>query len=79
MEKFYCNYCEEDVVLKNGKCPKCNTDWEKTVDTGKTVGIDGKIIDNELKKEHKQEVSFNHSITNADINDNIEFFMSWAM
>ena len=29
MSKFYCNVCDEDVNLQNGKCPKCKTNWEK--------------------------------------------------
>ena len=31
MSKFYCNICEEEVTLQNGKCPKCKTDWEKII------------------------------------------------
>ena len=25
MNKFYCNICEEEIILQNGKCPKCKT------------------------------------------------------
>ena len=31
MSKFYCNVCNEDVVLQNGKCPKCKTNWAKVI------------------------------------------------
>ena len=33
MSNFYCNICEEDVSLQNGKCPKCKTDWGKIVNS----------------------------------------------
>ena len=29
--KFYCNICEQDVVLDNGYCPICYTNWEKKI------------------------------------------------
>ena len=32
MGKFYCNKCNKNVTLKNGKCPICNTDWRNTMD-----------------------------------------------
>ena len=28
MEKFYCNKCKKEVVLKDGYCPKCGTNWD---------------------------------------------------
>ncbi len=31
MSKFYCNVCNEDVILQNGKCPKCKTNWAKVI------------------------------------------------
>ena len=31
MEKFYCNKCQEDVELINGKCPKCGTNWDEVM------------------------------------------------
>ena len=43
MSKFYCNICENDVELQNGKCPKCKTDWEKVIqDTTNSEPIDYK-------------------------------------
>lgn len=31
MGKFYCNICEEEVSLKNGKCPNCDTNWDEII------------------------------------------------
>lgn len=27
MKTFYCNKCEKDIELINGKCPICKIDW----------------------------------------------------
>lgn len=66
MSKFYCNICDEEVTLNNGKCPKCKTNW-------------GKI--NEVSYQEEQEdgaILFQSKITDDDIDNNIFFFLKWA-
>lgn len=31
MDKFYCNKCKKDVVLQNGECPYCETNWDEII------------------------------------------------
>ena len=86
MSKFYCNICENDVELQNGKCPKCKTDWEKVIqDTTNSEPIDYKKINRE--REYQEVAEFNEKkvkeikvkeITNDDIQSNINFFLTWA-
>ena len=58
MSKFYCNICEEEVTLQNGKCPKCKTDWEKIIN--EKVSEDSKPID--IYKKMKQIILFKKNI-----------------
>ena len=82
MDKFYCNICEEEVVLENGKCPKCNTDWEKVVNEEVPINsipvnvYEKRIINSENTQEKECETS--KTITENSINNNIDFFLKWA-
>lgn len=74
MGKFYCNVCDEEVNLQNGKCPKCKTNWEK---------IDEEKLDDatpiEFKEEYEEiDKTDAKNITELDINNNISFFLKWA-
>ena len=80
MSKFYCNICEEEVTLQNGKCPKCKTDWEKIIN--EKVSEDSKLIDiykkNETNNSFQEEYSNENVITEDNIKNNIDFFLTWA-
>ena len=74
MSKFYCNVCNEEVSLQNGKCPKCKTNWDK---------ITEEKLDNatpiEFKEEYEEiDKTDVKNITELDINNNISFFLRWA-
>ena len=53
MSKFYCNICEEDVTLQNGKCPKCKTDWMNIING--TNLENSKPINNNFQEEYLKE------------------------
>ena len=81
MNKFYCNICENEVELQNGKCPKCKTDWEKvSQDITNSEPIDYKKIN--IEREHQEVAEFNEKevkeIINDDIQSNVNFFLTWA-
>lgn len=81
MNKFYCNICEEEVTLQNGKCPKCKTDWDKIVN--EKISEDSTPIDiykKEINNNKNQEIVYddNKIITEENINNNINFFLTWA-
>lgn len=69
MKKKYCYICDEEVILHDGKCSRCNTALEETcVDVKQTDEIDA-------VKEKKVVVKNNIAITNDDITNNINFFL----
>ena len=80
MSKFYCNICEEEVTLQNGKCPKCKTNWENIIN--EKVSEDSKPIDiykkNETINFFQEEYSDENVITEDNIKNNIDFFLTWA-
>ena len=84
MKNFYCNVCEEEVTLQNGKCPKCKTDWDKIIN--QKISEDNTPIDIYKKEtinndnEKKQEIEYDDYkvITEENINNNINFFLTWA-
>ena len=86
MNKFYCNICEEEIILQNGKCPKCKTDWDKIINqkmSEDSAPIDiykKEIIDNDISDEKNQEVVYDEYkvITEEGIKNNINFFLTWA-
>ena len=71
MSKFYCNVCDEEVTLENGKCPKCNTDWEKIINenTDDNIQNEGTITDDNAEEDVTIEDS---------MNETINFFLNWA-
>ena len=80
MSKFYCNICEEDVTLQNGKCPKCKTDWMNIING--TNLENSKPINNNCQedylKENENKDEEDIDITEENIDNNINFFLSWA-
>ena len=84
MNNFYCNVCEEEVTLQNGKCPKCKTDWDKIINqkiSEDSTPIDiykKKIINNDNEKKQEIEYDDYKVITEENINNNINFFLTWA-
>ncbi len=84
MSNFYCNICEEDVSLQNGKCPKCKTDWGKIVnskvsDESTPVDIYKKdIVNNKDEEIQIKEFEDNKIITEESISNNINFFLTWS-
>ena len=84
MSKFYCNKCEEEVELQDGKCPKCKTNWDKIIN--EDISGDSKPIDiyrqnEDNYREEVQEYSFEDvtNITEECINKNINFFLKWGI
>ena len=83
MNKFYCNVCEEEVVLQDGKCPKCKTNWEKVIDDSqkevdkKEDSYVGPIIGKD-DNYYQEEIHDYTKIRESDINSNINFFLTWA-
>lgn len=85
MSKFYCNNCEEEVTLEDGKCPKCNTNWKKIMKEGEKVNS---IEKEEMHKESDYEESDDviyltpsekiEQIMIEDIDNNINFFLVWG-
>ncbi len=76
MSKFYCNVCDEEVTLENGKCPKCNTDWEKIINENTS---DNNADDSIKKKSTITDDSTNEDVTIEDgIYKTINFFLNWA-
>ena len=81
MKNFYCNICEEDVVLQNGECPKCKTNWDKIIND--TISDDSQPFnmnqesnnDNFFQEEKDVEVQ---KITEDCMHSNINFFLTWA-
>ena len=84
MNNFYCNVCEEEVTLQNGKCPKCKTDWDKIINqkiSEDSTPIDiykKEIINNDNEKKQEIEYDDYKVITEENINNNINFFLTWA-
>ena len=75
MGKFYCNICEEEVTLKDGKCPNCKTDWKKVMNG------DENAEDNNIEyyqEDEDENTVVVPEITDKDIDDNINFFLSWG-
>lgn len=66
METFYCNVCDKDVVLKDGVCPFCQTNWKK-------IQYESAQVDNQPKEESDKLI-----ISDEKIEDNIEFFLHFA-
>ena len=64
-ETFYCNECNKDVVLKNGKCPNCGTNWKEIInDIGKGNGVsindivqEEPVVTKEDKISEKEDIS----------------------
>ena len=84
MKKFYCNICDEEVELKNGKCPKCKTDWEKISSdsvNNETEPVDvyskKSKVDEEFFKEDKKEL-LEDWFKEDDIDNNIIFLIKWG-
>ena len=75
MEKFYCNVCNCDVTLKNGICPKCETNWqniiEESLNSKNTFQKYVKQINEEEKVEEVEEKI-------DDIAKTITFFLKYA-
>lgn len=69
MSKFYCNVCNEDVVLQNGKCPKCKTNWAKVINES---------IDGESNKpmSHEKMDEMAYAIANANNSTYVESGMN---
>ena len=84
MSNFYCNICEEEVTLQNGKCPKCKTDWNKIIneeisEDSTPIDIYKKNINNNDNEEiREKEYDDSRIITEENINNNINFFLTWA-
>ncbi len=83
MSKFYCNVCEEDVVLENGKCPKCKTNWSKVIKDSEN--FDAIAVDVNGKESGFTSRDFvNHAdngyvdISDEDIDNTINFFLKWG-
>ena len=81
MSKFYCNKCNKDVILKNGICPYCKTNWDKLIEES----INSEPIKDEknIKELMNDSVADNDfwkdkEVTEFDIEDNIKFFLRWA-
>ena len=83
MSKFYCNICNEEVILENGICPKCKTNWINIINGENEKPIiknDNKIITSqELNMEISEETLNEEKITIQHINKNIRFFLNWAI
>ena len=84
MNNFYCNVCEKEVTLQNGKCPKCKTDWDKIINqkiSEDSTPIDiykKEIINNDNEKKQEIEYDDYKVITEENINNNINFLLTWA-
>ncbi len=75
MSKFYCNVCDEEVTLENGKCPKCNTDWEKIINENTSDNN----ADDSIQKKSTITNSADEDVTIEDgIYETINFFLNWA-
>ena len=81
MEKFYCNICNKDVKLENGKCPNCGTDWKKIITE---PDIDGEPIlfyDNTNKNQkdnNKAYISNTLKNKSDDIKETYSFYLRTA-
>ena len=81
MNKFYCNVCSEEVVLQEGRCPKCKTNWNKIISDSKTINKleETRSINHVNSYEEEQEKSIEFKkITDYDVRQNINFFLIWA-
>lgn len=92
MKKIYCNKCEEDVELVDGKCPNCKTNWEKEIEElQETIKNDKSDIEEEINNEEVDVIEEDDEMTDKDyeddsfvfiseknINRNINFFLKWA-
>ena len=84
MSKFYCNVCEEEVVLRNGECPKCKTNWDKIINDNTSddsqpfnMHLQKNINDNDKFFQEEQGVKIN-KLTEDCLHDNINFFLTWS-
>lgn len=80
MEKFYCNICNKEVNLKNGKCPDCGTDWYKIMEEPDTDGEPISFYDNkdENREDNKEYFSNNLKTEADDIKDTYSFYLKTA-
>ena len=84
MSKFYCNNCEEEVTLKDGKCPNCNTDWNKLLKEAEKVNEMEKKeehVENDYEDEEFVSLSVSEKVEQIkleDIYNNINFFLTWG-
>lgn len=82
MNEFYCNKCNEDIILKNGICTKCGTNWEKliseSVDEINSVSLYQPVVAREYEETETVDLNNVNGITLNDINNNIFFFLAWA-
>ena len=76
MSKFYCNKCDEDVVLENGMCPKCKTNWGNIIKVTDKLNNDLPLRKPPVRKKDIDDEM--EEITYKDIADVIVFFLSWA-
>lgn len=75
MKKFYCNMCEKEVELIDGKCPICKTNWNKIISEN-TESTSMELIND---KQYNDDFSSKpRIITEEEIQNNINFFLSWA-
>ena len=72
-ETFYCNECNKDVVLKNGKCPNCGTNWKEIIDG---VGKENAVSINNTVKEALIMSKEDKKNEKEDLMDTYDFFIS---
>jgi len=68
MNRFYCNVCKKDIMLENGICPDCKTNWDKIINESQ-ISSKNNTFDN------CRDIN---SITEEHINDNINFYLTWS-
>ena len=79
MNKFYCNICEEEVTLQNGKCPKCKTKWNKVSGMYESIEeIEPVDLNKSNESKTEKDLTYVKKITEDDIDNNINFFLTWG-
>lgn len=57
MKNFYCNNCNQDVELEDGKCPICKNNWGKVIDNA----MNPKVVngeENSIEEDITETISF---------------------
>lgn len=79
VQTFYCNICDKDVVLKNGVCPYCQTNWKQIINNCTSNQTEDNS--NDYTSNQIEDISNDYEIlviNDEDIEKNIRFHLSFA-